>query len=179
MSHQRNEAKSPRVPGLSEVGHSSRSAALMSRRGTFIGVGLVGLGVLIGGYLFSDVQPRSLLALTECAGACYRPNELAGLLASAGIQHAPSLLPLVVKESEKCISIKHPFPKEKFHFVVFPKRDIRDVANIAAEDGPFVLECLAHIRILVSENNLRSYHVRTNGPGLQHVTYLHFHLVAK
>jgi hypothetical protein len=151
----------------------------MSRRGALIGTGLLGLGVLVGGYIFSGVQPRSILALTECAGVCYRPNDLAGLLASAGIQRAPGLLPAVVKESARCISIKHPFPDGKVHFVSFPKRDIRDIANISAEDGPFVLECLSHVQALVSEHGLRTYRVITNGPGLQHVTYLHFHLVAK
>jgi hypothetical protein len=44
-------------------------------------------GVGLGGYLFSDSQPRSFLALSNCV-SYYRPNDLAGLLASAGIQKA-------------------------------------------------------------------------------------------
>jgi hypothetical protein len=140
---------------------------------------LLFLGLILGAYLFSGVQPRSLLALTNCGSSCYRPNDLAGLLASAGIQRMPALLPKVVKETERCISIAHPFPEGKVHFVIFPKRDVKDIADVSVEDGPFVLECLAHVHALVSEHKLRAYRVYTNGPAFQDVTFLHFHLVAK
>ena len=154
----------------------------MNRRRTFCrlltSVLLISVGVLIGGYLFRDVQPRSFLALTECRGSCYRPNDLAGLLASAGIQRASNALPLVVRETDKCITIEHPFPTFKSHFVVFPKRDIKDIANVSVEDGPIILECLEHIRWLVVRHNLSRYRVETNGAGRQHVTYLHVHLVS-
>lgn len=139
---------------------------------------LISVGVLIGGYLFRDVQPRSFLALADCRGSCYRPNDLAGLLASAGIQRASDVLPLVVRETDGCITIKHPFPVFKSHFVVFPKQDVKDIADISAKDGPIILECLEHIRWLVVHNNLSRYRVETNGPGRQHVTYLHFHVVS-
>ena len=138
----------------------------------------IALGVIAGGYLFRDVQPRSFLALNDCRGACYRPNDLAGLLASAGIQRAPGFLPFVQRETDSCITIKHPFPTAKTHFVVFPKRDIKDIASIAVQDSPAVLECFAHIHWLVAHHKLTRYRVETNGPLRQHVTYLHFHLVS-
>jgi hypothetical protein len=140
---------------------------------------LIVLGLILGAYLFAGVQPRSFLALANCESSCYRPNDLVGLLASSAIQRTPGLLPKVVKDTERCISIDHPFPEGKMHFVIFPKRDVKDIADVSAEDGPFVLECLAHVRALVAEYKLRAYRVYTNGPALQHVTYLHFHLVAK
>jgi hypothetical protein len=139
---------------------------------------LVALGVVAGGYLFRDLQPRSFLALNDCRNSCYRPNDLAGLLAAAGIQRVPSLLPLVHRETDSCITIKHPFPAAETHFVVFPKRDVKDIANISVEDGPAVLECFAHINWLVTRHNLTRYRVETNGASNQHVTYLHFHLVS-
>ena len=92
-------------------------------------------GVGLGGYLFSDSQPRSFLALSNCV-SCYRPSELAGLLASAGIQKAAGAIPLVVKETDRCVAIEHPFHKAKFHFVVFPKKDIKDIAHISVDDQP-------------------------------------------
>jgi len=138
----------------------------------------IAVGVIAGGYLFRDVQPRSFLALNDCRGACYRPNDLAGLLASAGIQRVPGVLPFVQRETDSCITIKHPFPTAKTHFVVFPKRDIKDIGSIAVEDSPAVLECFAHIHWLVARHNLTRYHVLTNGPSRQNVTYLHFHLVS-
>lgn len=134
-------------------------------------------GIGLGGYLFSDSQPRSFLALSNC-NPCYRPNELAGLLVSAGIQRAAGALPLVVKETNRCLAIEHPFPKSRFHFVVFPKRDIRNIADISAADQEYVLDCLAVIGALVKEHGLSNYRVITNGPGLQDVAYLHFHLIS-
>lgn len=134
-------------------------------------------GVAFGGYLFSDSQPRSFLALSNC-DSCYRPNDLAGLLASAGIQRGAVAVSLAVKETDRCVAIEHPFRKTKFHFVVFPKKDIKNIADVAIDDQQHVLDCLAVIRALVVENGLRNYRVETNGPGLQHVTYLHFHLIS-
>jgi scavenger mRNA decapping enzyme DcpS-like protein len=139
---------------------------------------LIALGVVIGGYVFRDVQPRSFLALNDCGDACYQPKDLAGLLASAGIQRAPKLLPLVLRETSRCITIKHPFPAASRHFIVFPKRDIKDIGSIAVEDGPAVLECFEHIHWLVELYKLSRYRVQTNGPGRQNVTYLHFHVLS-
>jgi diadenosine tetraphosphate (Ap4A) HIT family hydrolase len=134
-------------------------------------------GIGVGGYLFSESQPRSFLALSDCV-SCYQPNDLAGLLASVWIQKASGAIPLVAKETDRCVAIEHPFHREKFHFVVFPKKDIKDIAHISVDDQPYVQDCLAIVRALVVENDLRTYRVETNGPGLQNVTYLHFHLVS-
>jgi histidine triad (HIT) family protein len=143
-----------------------------------IGVLTFFAGVVSGGYLFADSQPRSFLAVRNC-DACYRPNDLAGLLVSAAIHRAPGAIPRIVKESDRCLAIEHPFPKTHMHFVVFPKKDIKSIADISLEDQPYVLDCMAMIRALVVENGLRSYRVESNGPGLQDITYLHFHVVSK
>ena len=37
------------------------------------------IGIIIGGYLFSDTQPRSLLAVHKCEQTCLKPQELLGL----------------------------------------------------------------------------------------------------
>jgi diadenosine tetraphosphate (Ap4A) HIT family hydrolase len=136
------------------------------------------LGIAVGGWLFVDSQPRSFLAVTRCE-SCYQPNDLVGLLASAGIRRAGPALPLVVKETDRCIAIDHPFRRMPVHFVVFPKKDVKDITDLSAETQEYFLDCLAVIRALVVENGLRRYWVETNGPGFQHVTYLHFHLVAE
>jgi diadenosine tetraphosphate (Ap4A) HIT family hydrolase len=148
---------------------------MLSSRWLLASLGLL-VGIAVGGYLFSDSRPRSFLALANC-NSCYRPNDLAGLLASAGIQRAAGV-PLVVKETDRCVAIEHPFRRAKFHFVVFPKKDIKDIADVSVEDQQYVFDCLTVIRALVVENDLRQYRVETNGPGLQDVTYLHFHLIS-
>ena len=143
----------------------------------FLGAGLFALGVAAGGYLFAQTQPRSFLALSECAGACYRSNELAGLLVSAGI-HAGAIAPIAVMETGRCIAIEHPAAAPGTHFVVFPKRDVKDIGDLTSEDAPYVLDCLALMGELVRTRHLRHYWVTMNGPALQDVRYLHFHLEA-
>jgi len=141
-------------------------------------VAVFSIGVVTGGYLFSDSRPRSFLNLSQCGSSCYRPNDLAGLVASVGIQRAPGLIPTVVKETDRCIAIRHPFPQSRYHFVVFPKKDIKNISDVTPDDQPYIMGCIDVIRALVVENNLKHYRVFTNGPGTQDVTYLHFHLAA-
>jgi hypothetical protein len=133
-----------------------------------------GAGLAVGGWLFSQSQTRSFLAAGSCE-RCY--NDLAGLLVSAGIQRAGAALPFVVKETERCVAIAHPFRKVRHHYIVFPRKDVKSIADISLADHPYVLECMAVIRELVLDHGLVRYRVVTNGPGLQHVTYLHFHLL--
>lgn len=148
----------------------------MNRRPLLVLLTVFAAGVLLGGFLFVDSQPRSLFSIGKCNRSCYDPNEVAGLLVSAGIQRLPWVIPGVVKETDRCLAIRHPYSSEKFHFVIFPKKDIKDIADITEEDKVYVLDCLAVLRELVQENSLRKYRVYTNGPGRQQIAYLHFHL---
>jgi len=134
-------------------------------------------GLSIGARAFMNTQPRSWLNIASCADRCYRPSDIAGLLASAGIVNAPGLVPNVVRESDRCIAVPYPRGSRHLHLVFFPKRDIRDIADITADDQPYVMDCFALIRTLVNEQNLSEYRVYTNGPGEQEISYLHFHLV--
>lgn len=136
------------------------------------------VGVVLGGWAFSRSIPRSFLAVTKCSGSCYKPNDLVGLLASAGIQQASPVIP-AVGESNECIAIRHPKPEGRVHLVLFPKRDVRNVLELQPEDGPYVLGCFALARVLTDLEGVRDYRLLTNGPALQHVTYLHFHVIAK
>ena len=144
----------------------------------FGGTGLFLAGVVFGGYLFAGSQPRSFLAVLDCRKSCYQKKELAGLLTSVGIHRADGVLPLIVKETDRCLAIHHPSPMAKLHYVVFPKKDIKNIADISVDDQDYVLDCLALVRTLVLDNNLRNYRVYTNGPGMQDITYLHFHIVS-
>ena len=135
-------------------------------------------GVVLGGYLFAGSQPRSFLAVSDCRKSCYQKKDLAGLLTSVGIHRADGVLPLIVKETDRCLAIRHPSPMAKLHFVVFPKKDIKNISDISIDDQAYVFDCLALVRSLVMDNNLRNYRVYTNGPGLQDITYLHFHIVS-
>lgn len=137
------------------------------------------IGVVLGGYLFSDTRPRSFLAVTKCEGTCFQRNELLGLLTSVGIQRFPALIPSVVKESDRTIVIEHPAPEARLHYVVIPKRDIKNIAALSDADRDSLVDVFNVVRDIVKEKNLVDYRVVTNGPGYQGVTYLHFHLIAK
>jgi hypothetical protein len=148
----------------------------MTRRLILVGGVAFVVGVLVGGYLFSASQPRSFLALRECGASCYQPNDVAGLLASVGLQRAAALIPGVTKETDRCLAIRHPFARAHYHMVIFPKKDTEDIADVTDADQPVLMDCLRVIRALIVENGLRRYRVYTNGPARQDATYLHLHL---
>lgn len=136
------------------------------------------IGVILGGYLFSKTQPRSFLALNKCNGTCLQANEVLGLLTSVGIQKFPSLVPSVVKETDKIIVIEHPSPQARLHYLLFPKRDIKNLGELSDADAEYVSDALKVAREIIKEKNLSDYRLTTNGPGYQGVTYMHFHLTA-
>lgn len=136
-------------------------------------------GVAAGGYAFSGSIPRSFLALDDCDGRCLEPKDLLGLLASAGLQHAPALLPLKVAESDRCVGIRHWAPEGRYHVAYFPKRDVRNIMELTEADAPFLLDCLALARRHVASAGFENYRFVSNGPALQHLTYFHFHVIAR
>ncbi len=102
-----------------------------------------------------------------------------GLLGSIGMQFAPESLPGIVMETDKTIVIKHPRPAQPIHYVIIPKKDIKNIAELEAGDEEYVQDAAKVIGELVRRDNLVSYRVITNGPGYQSVAYLHFHLLGK
>jgi histidine triad (HIT) family protein len=104
------------------------------------------------------------------------PNEVLGLLASINIQTAPGLLPNVVYETDRTIVIKHPFPSAKYHVLIIPKRDIKNIGEFRDEDADYILDALKVSAILIQKEKLKTYRLWTNGPNNQIVAYLHWHL---
>jgi len=137
------------------------------------------LGVILGGYLFSDTRARSFLALNKCDGKCLQPSELVGLLASVGIHKFTALVPSVVKETDKTIVIEHPSPQGRIHYVVIPKRDIKTMGELSDSDAEYLVDVFKVMSEIIREKNLVDYQVITNGPGFQSVSYLHFHLIGR
>ncbi|MGH9929583.1 MAG: HIT domain-containing protein [Pyrinomonadaceae bacterium] len=135
-------------------------------------------GVILGGYLFSDTRPRSFLALNRCEGTCLGTNELLGLAASVGVQRLRALAPSVVKETDKTIVIEHPSPQARIHYLVIPKKDMKNIADLSDSDGEYLLDAFKVAGAIIREKNLTNYRLTTNGPGYQTATYLHFHLTA-
>lgn len=136
------------------------------------------LGVILGGYLFSDSRPRSFLALNKCEGTCLQANELLGLMTSVGVQRFSALSPSVVKETDKTIVIEHPSPQARIHYLVIPKKDVKNIAELTDADNEYLIDAFKVAGEIIREKNLTAYRLMTNGPGYQGVTYLHFHLMA-
>lgn len=134
------------------------------------------IGMVIGGYLFAKSQPRSFLSLDQNRVHLSK-RELAGLLASVGIQQIPGLIPSVVYETDKTIVISSPLPEARLDYVIFPKKDIKDIGEITKEDSEYLIDAYLAARHIIEEKKLSRYRFYTNGPGFQKVTYLHFHLL--
>src|SRR2546422_593231 len=97
------------------------------------------IGLVSGGVLFSQLQPRSVLALTHCHH-CLDVPELAGLLASVGLQKFPGLLPSVVCETDHTIAFKVPSTQQDPHYVILPKKDIKNIGELSAEEAPYLID---------------------------------------
>jgi len=143
-----------------------------------IGITLV-IGIALGGVMFSDSLPRAFVDVANCQGSCFKTKEVAGLLASIGIQNLGGNLPKIIIETDKTLvfDIQYPYPDDKIHYAVVPKKDIKDVGSASKEDMEYLHDSFAVISKIVRDNNYQRYRVITNGPGYQEVTYLHFHLV--
>ncbi len=81
----------------------------------FVRVLCLSIGLVSGGVLFSQSQPRSVLAITHCHH-CLDVNDLAGLLASVGIQKFSGLLPSVVYETDRTIAMQLPVVFQKWRW---------------------------------------------------------------
>jgi diadenosine tetraphosphate (Ap4A) HIT family hydrolase len=104
------------------------------------------------------------------------PADLSGLLASVGIQKFQGLIPSIFLETDKTIAIKLPFEDDPNHYVIIPKKDIKNIGEISETDLPYLNDVFFVARRIIEKKNLVRYRLYTNGPGWQDVTYLHFHL---
>jgi histidine triad (HIT) family protein len=133
------------------------------------------LGLLAGAFLFTDVQPRSFLAIRHCE-QCLHPNEITGLAGAVLVTKFPGFLPKVVLETDKTVAIEHPSPSADHHYVILPKKDIKNLGTLTAEDSAYLVDVHGVIGELIRSKGLTDYRLWSNGPEGQAVAYLHFHL---
>ena len=141
------------------------------------GLFVFALGFAAGGWVFHDVQPRTWLTVKD--GRVHASSaQVLGYLGSAIMRRAPGVIPEVVMETDRTIAMKYPVPgMDKDHYVIVPKRDIRDVSQLAKGDEASLVDAFAVIGKLARKTNMGHYKVVTNSPAEQDVGYLHFHLV--
>ncbi len=104
-------------------------------------------------------------------------KDLAGLLASVAIQRIPGIIPFVAFETDKTIAVKLQLQKPHFHYVIIPKKDIKNIGELRGEDASYLTDVFLVARHIIEKEKLTRYRIFTNGPIYQDVTYLHFHLV--
>jgi histidine triad (HIT) family protein len=118
------------------------------------------------------------LALNRCQN-CLTHEDLLGLVASVGIQKFPKFVPSVVFETDKTVVIRNPHRLQRVHYIIVPKKDIKNIGEISQTDAPYLLDAFFVARSIIEKEGLSHYRLSTNGSGFQDVTYLHFHLVGE
>jgi histidine triad (HIT) family protein len=85
-----------------------------------------------------------------------------------------------LRETNHLLAFWHPKPEHRFHVLIVPKKAIRGLSELSAEDQDFLFDCFQCVRSLVEEYKLAEigYRLISNGGAYQDVKQLHFHLVA-
>jgi len=138
-------------------------------------------GFLLGAAAIHRPIPHAPVELPP-ARKPWSPTDVLGLIGSIGIRglagHLESL-PSVVAETDRTFALSIPDRRYEVHYVIVPKKDIRDAGQISAEDQPYLTDLFLVARHLAEKERLKGYRLYTNGGDLQTVGYLHFHLVGR
>jgi len=137
-------------------------------------------GFLLGAAAIHRPIPNAPLELPP-ARAPWKTKDVMGLIGSIGIRNLAGHLgavPFVVLETDRTFALAMPTTETRRHFVLVPKKDIRDIGQVSADDAPYLTDLFLTARYLAEKEGLQDYRLYTNGRGRQTVAYLHFHLVA-
>ena len=86
----------------------------------------------------------------------------------------------IVHDDEQCLAFHDVSPQAPVHVLVIPKKEIKSLADLAAEDGPLMGHLLLVIQKVAKELSLDGgYRVVVNcgADGGQSVDHLHFHIL--
>ena len=82
-------------------------------------------------------------------------------------------------ETDKTIVIDQSSPGTRIHYLIIPKKDIKNIAEASEDDKEYLMDAFRVASNIVKEQRLQEYRLTTNGPSYQTATYLHFHLTAQ
>jgi hypothetical protein len=113
------------------------------------------VGILIGGYFFPSYNPGRFgnKSLPEL----FNHEDLLGLLASVGIQKFPGRMPFKVFETDKTVVIKHPFSSGRIHYVITPKKDIKNIGEISEANAQYLTDAFLVARGIIEREKLSKY----------------------
>lgn len=101
------------------------------------------------------------------------------------MEHMSFALPVDrLVETSRLVAFRHPKPAYPVHILIVPKKDVRDLVDLADREAGYVSgfsgDLLGCVKKLVQELNLEAvgYRLIVNGGPFQEVPVLHFHLVS-
>ncbi|MPM74824.1 Purine nucleoside phosphoramidase [bioreactor metagenome] len=83
-------------------------------------------------------------------------------------------------ESETVLAFYHPHPAYPVHVLIVPKKPLKSLMELSAEQAAWMADVLQVAQSLVRQLNLEEngYRLILNGGKYQEVEMLHFHLVS-
>jgi len=83
-------------------------------------------------------------------------------------------------ESETVLAFYHPHPAYPVHVLIVPKKPLKSLMELSAEQAAWMADVLQVAQSLVRQLNLKEngYRLILNGGKYQEVEMLHFHLVS-
>ena len=137
------------------------------------------IGFLLGAASIHRPIPRAPVELPPARDP-WKPEDVLGLMGSLGIRalagHLESI-PSVVVETDRTFALALPAHRNRVHYVLVPKKDIRDIGQVSAEDQAYLTDLFLTARQLAEKEGLKGYRLYTNAGSHQTVAYLHFHMV--
>ncbi|MGK5594814.1 MAG: histidine triad nucleotide-binding protein [Parachlamydiaceae bacterium] len=85
-----------------------------------------------------------------------------------------------VYENEHVLAFKDIHPKAPVHILIIPKKEIKDIQSVQANDYPLLVEIIRAAQAIAEEQDVADgYRLVTNSGPLagQEVYHLHFHLL--
>src|SRR5215218_957641 len=129
------------------------------RRTIFVSAASALAGFMLGGYLLSGTRRRKSMSLRRWVGGRMNQRELLGLLGAVGMTRMPGLIPGVVLETDMTLVVRHPLSEDRIHYVAIPKKDIKNLSDLADGDVKYLSDIFAVLQELVRRDRLTNYQV--------------------
>jgi histidine triad (HIT) family protein len=84
-----------------------------------------------------------------------------------------------LRETKTLVAFYHPKPVYPFHVLIVPKKAVKSLMELDANDADFLADLYATAQSLVDEFQLPAYRLIVNGGASQDFPQLHFHLIAE
>jgi histidine triad (HIT) family protein len=106
---------------------------------------------------------------------------LGGFCVRWGVSHMSKALPIhILFESDTVLAFYHPHPAYPVHVLIVPKKPLKSLMELSAEQTTWMVDVLQAAQSLVRQLHLEEcgYRLILNGGKYQEVEMLHFHLVS-